>query len=140
MDFRLGRSRLILAYLLISHVAALMLLISMRWHELITIVLCLMVFASLFHYLRCFGWLGMPPEVTGLQGHADNQWLVLKRDGQQLGPYYLQQSVVLGPLAVLYLHAALKRGTRPVLVVRDGVDADNWRRLQIRLRDPESWD
>lgn len=140
MDFRLGRSRLILAYLLISHVAALMLLISMRWHGLITIVLSLMVLASLFHCLRCFGWLGTPPEVTGLQGHADNQWLVLKRDGQQLGPYYLQQSVVLGPLAVLYLQAALKRRTRPVLVVRDSVDADNWRRLQIRLRDPESLD
>lgn len=134
------RSRLLLGYLLFTHVAALLLVGLLRLHWLMMISLLLFIAASLLRDCRHHGWLGYKPAVTAIKINADNRWFVVDGKGQEQGPFDLKSSVILGPLIVLYLQSASQRRTSPLVLARDAVATDHWRLLRIRLRAPESWD
>lgn len=134
------RSLSILLYLLLIHSAAGLMLWYLGANWVVTVGLLLLISASLVYQLRRHGWLGLKPWLRLIRIDGDNNWFIQLAADREAGPFVLKRSVVLGPMILIYLQSASKRWPHPVLVTQDMVSFEQWRRLRIRLRDPQSWD
>lgn len=139
MTVTIQRSTGLLLYLVLVHVLAGLLLCLLKLDTLLTVLLCLLLVRSLFVSCRRYGWLNERAAITQLRCDGDGRWFL---DAEQIHarPWLLQQSVQLGPLMVLRFRASAKKHAQSVVVVRDAVDAETWRQLCLKLRDPETWD
>jgi hypothetical protein len=138
MKWVFGRSRLLLGYLLLTHLAAAVLISYLNLPLVLTVLILLLLICSLWLHCRRAGWLGGRIKTTQLIFNHDG-WMIIDSSQRRAGPLQLKRSVVLGPLAVIYFHSAWKRQPQSVVAFSDMVDADAWRNLLVRLRDPASW-
>jgi hypothetical protein len=139
MKLRLRRSRLILSFLLVTHIAALCLLYLLAFSLMLTAFSALLIIFSLLFYCHRYGWLFKPMLIKHLWNNQDGFWFWSDSDDRELGPMQLKRSVMLGPLIAVYLKPANARCNRSLIIARDNVTDEDWRRLRIKLRDPESW-
>lgn len=135
----LQRSVALLGFIVISHLAAMLVVVLTRLDISLTAFLLLFIAASLLFYCRRYGWLGRKPTVTAIKGGAENRWAIIDHLGRRQSGFELKRSIILGPLIVLYLKPPGRRLTRPVIIFRDALASEHWRQLRIRLRDPETW-
>lgn len=139
MKLSLRRSRLILSFLLVTHIAALCLLYLLAFSLMLTGFSALLIIVSLLFYCHRYGWLFKPLLIKHLWSNQDGFWFWSDSDDRELGPMQLKRSVMLGPLIAVYLKPASARYNRSLIIARDNVTDEDWRRLRIKLRDPESW-
>ncbi|MBD3635229.1 MAG: hypothetical protein HUJ23_10030 [Methylophaga sp.] len=133
------RSRLILSFLLVTHIAALCLLYLLAINLVLTGFSGLLIIVSLLFYCHRYGWLFKPMLIKHLWINQDGFWFWSDSDDREQGPMQLRRSVMLGPLIAVYLKPASARCNRSLIIARDNVTDEDWRRLRIKLRDPESW-
>lgn len=136
---RLRRSRLMLSFLLVTHLSALYLLDLLAISLTLTVVSSLLLIASLLFYCRRYGWLFEPAQIDRLWINQDGFWFWSDSAGRELGPMQLKSSVILGPWIAVYLKPSNVRRNRALIITRDNVTDEDWRQLRIKLRDPESW-
>ncbi len=129
-----------LAYLLTVHLAALILINLLGLNAMLAGALSLLFIASLCYYCHCFGWLLRPVQPGQLWVNQQGYWYWTEFNGRQRGPMQLKSSVILGPVIAIYSKPLNAGISRSFIITRDTVTADDWRRLRVRLRDPESWD
>ncbi len=139
MLIELQRSRILLGYLFASHALAMALVLLSKLHWLLTLGLLLLISLNLIRHARRYAWLGETPAVTILKLSADQRWQLIDSQGHHLGEYQLKASVMLGFVLVIYLKKPFDRLSHTLLVARDAVEAEQWRLLRVRLRDPEHW-
>lgn len=140
MKIEWKQSRFLLAYLMLIHTAAVLLVNMLGLSLMLTVPLSLLVIASLLFYCRRYGRHARTTASGQLWVDADGFWFWSDLDGRKQGPMLLKASVILGPVIAIYLKASQKRFSHSLLIVRDAVTAEDWRRLRVRLRDPESWE
>lgn len=139
MTVNLQRSTGLLLYLVLIHALAVLLLWLLKLDTLLTVLLGLLLMLSLLFSCRRYGWLYEQAEITQLRCDGDGRWFLHAEQTQTRG-WQLQQSAQLGPLMVLRFSSNAKKRVQSVVVVRDAVDAETWRQLCLKLRDPETWD
>ncbi|GAB4289291.1 MAG: hypothetical protein Kow0083_02000 [Methylophaga sp.] len=138
MKHTLNRSRLILVYLLLVHLAAL-LLVNLYGAIILRLSGTVLIIASLIYYCQLYGWWpGQQAAIIALR-EEDGLWFITSRDGREQG-MRLVRSVMLGPFLAIYFKAPQRGLNRSLLIVYDALDRDSWRRLRVRLRDPDAWD
>jgi hypothetical protein len=140
MKLMMGRSRLIMAYLLLIHLSALLLINLTGLGIGFEIFISLLIIVSLLYYSRLYGWIGQQNQITVLWVDDDGFWFMADKMGSQQGPMQLTSSVLLGPVIAIYFKPLSGLLGKSVLIPEDAVKPDDWRRLRVRLRDPESWD
>lgn len=140
MKVTLGRSRLIMIYLLLMHLSALLLVNLIGLSLIFEAFASLLIIGSLLYYSRFYGWVGKPLQVITLWIDEDGFWFMADQKGNEQGPVQLRSSVILGPLIAIYFKPSSGFLVKSVLIPIDAVDADDWRRLRVRLRDPACWD
>jgi len=140
MKITLQRSRLLMVYLLLMHVSALLLISQIGLSLMFEAFVSLLIIGSLVCYSRCYGWMAQRPQVESLWVDDDGFWFMTDQEGRVQGPMRLKSSVIMGPLIAIYFRPLNGFIAKSVLIPFDAVDADNWRRLRVRLRDPASWD
>ncbi len=139
MTVNLQRSAGLILYLVLIHALAILLLCLLKLDTLSTMLLGLLLMLSLLVSCRRYGWLHQQADITHLRCDEDGRWF-LDAEQTQTRPWQLQQSVQLGPLMVLRFSSSAKKRVQSVVVARDAVDAETWRQLCLKLRDPETWD
>ena len=139
MQIALHRSYGLLSFILISHMAAISLVIMSRLDNVLLLILLLLIVTSALHYCRHYGWLGRGLAVTAIRLEAGERCSLIDSNDQEQGGYRLSQCVLLGPLLILYLKPVGRGRVRSLVIPRDALDSQHWRQLQIRLRDPETW-
>lgn len=122
-----------------THIAALCLLYLLAFSLMLTAFSALLIIVSLLFYCHRYGWLFKRMLIKYLWINQDGFWFWSDSDDRELGPMQLKRSVMLGPLIAVYLKAANARCNRSLIIARDNVSDEDWRRLRIKLRDPESW-
>jgi len=138
MQLYLRRSKVLLVFLLVTHLAAALLLILSRIDGIFTLILVCMISLQLGLYCRHFGWLDRPAAVTAVKLDEDGRCVVVDADQQQQSGFHLHSSIILGPLIVIYLRRTGQRLSRALLISRDATDSESWRKLCILLRSKDS--
>lgn len=139
MRVSLHRSRGLLLYLVVIHGLAGMLLVLLNLDSFLTLLISVLLVVSLMISCKRYGWLKASAHTQQLLCDSDERWTMTGKY-VQVGTWILQHSVILGPLIILRFRPLTKKRTRSVVVLRDAVDAETWRQLCLKLRDPEIWD
>lgn len=134
MQIYLRRSKALLVFLLVTHLAAMLLLIISRLDGIFMLPLLCLIGLQLGFYCRHYGWLGRSAAVTTVKIDADGRCVIVDHEQRQQAGFHLHHSVILGPLIVIYLHRAGQRLSRSLLISRDASDSESWRKLCILLR------
>jgi hypothetical protein len=134
MRLYLRHSKTLLALLLVTHLAAMLLLILSRVDVVMTLPLLCIIGLQLGFYCRDYGWLDRKAAVTAVFIDADGRCAIVDHEQQKQAGFYIHRSVILGPLMVIYLRRAGQWLSRPVLIPRDATDREDWRKLCILLR------
>ncbi|MDE2366564.1 MAG: hypothetical protein KGM95_06475 [Betaproteobacteria bacterium] len=149
---RLKPSRRLAVALGLAHFIAIGLLWPLPLPVMIKLAGSMLLAASLTFYLRYYAWLVSPGSVTGLELGLETSGgmicLLETRCGKRTACTLLGSSFVAPYLTVLELKP-LERSkswrrpsVRSVVILPDGVDADEFRRLRVLLRwkwkDPKS--
>jgi hypothetical protein len=139
MKVTLQRSRGLLLYLLLLHGLAGTLLVLLSINALLTAGLCMLLVLSLLLSCSRYGWLGGQAAICQCHCDGDGRWF-LEGSNTQRGPWRLRRSVILGPVMLLNFKSSAINRQQSVPVFCDAIDADTWRQLCLKLRDPETWD
>lgn len=137
MRIPIGRSRLMLGYLLVAHACAL----SLAVYTLplgLAVITAVALLISLIHECRRWQWLPGGHAVTAVEITEAGLW-VLYRSGAGAGPpLQAVASVVMPYFITVQLRDAQGKRCHVLLAV-DAVNAGNWRRLRLILRDATTW-
>jgi len=139
MKVTLQRSRGLLLYLLLLHGLAGTLLVLLSMNVLLTAGLCMLLVLSLSLSCRRYGWLGGQAAISQCHCDGERRWF-LEGSNTLAGSWRLRRSVILGPVILLNFKSNAINRQQSVPVFCDAVDADTWRQLCLKLRDPETWD
>jgi len=138
MTVTLQRSRGLLLYLLLAHGLAGILISMLSLNGVLIMLLDLLLVVSLLLSCRRYGCLDEQAVISQFHCDGDGRWF-LQGIHSHKEAWRLRNSVILGPLMLLSFSSKAQKRMQPVLVIRDAVDAETWRQLCLRLRDPESW-
>lgn len=138
MQIYLKRSKALLAFLLVTHLAAMLLLVLSQLDGVFTLPLLCLIGLQLGFYCRHYGWLGQSAAVTAVKIDADGRCAIVDPDQRKQSGFHLNNSVILGPLIVIYLRRTGQRLSRSLLISRDATDSESWRKLCILLRNKDS--
>lgn len=134
LKLSLRPSRLLATLLALAHGAAIaiILLVSIpQWLQALAVT-CLAV--QLFIVLRRHALLRAPDSLVAIEIHSDNTISVQMRRGEWSNCTVLGDSYVTAYLVVLNLRQADSRAVKRVVILPDGIDAEELRRLRVWLR------
>lgn len=126
-------SRLLLAAILLSHGAALLVLPLLSAPVWLLAAAALALDLSLFHQLALHHWRILEASIRRAAWEADGLWRLWSGGGGEVRGRVLGSSVVLPGLLLLHLACADGRRRHWVLPA-DSLDAETRRRLRVRLR------
>lgn len=126
-------SRLLLAAILLSHAAALLVLPLLSVPPWLSAAAALALDLSFFHQLALHHWRILKTSIRRAVWEADGLWRLWDGAGGELQGRVLGSSVVLPGLILLHLACTDGRRRQWVLPA-DSLDASTRRRLRVRLR------
>lgn len=130
--FKLQPSRICLS-LLLSVYSLVILIVHLlpiaEWAEVLFVILLL---CALFYYLRRDAWLSLPSSPVAVR-IADNEIILLARDGTELSGSLQGNSVVTPLLTVLNILPKGMKRTRSVVIFPDSLGAERFRELRVLL-------
>jgi hypothetical protein len=131
--FAAGRSRVLAGVLICVHLAAaaLALAAAPRWEWRLAIALG--VCASLAQTLRAQGW-GSRPGMARVELERDGRVRVTDRRGREYHARLTRSTLVTPWIVILVLAAGGMSPARTLLVPRDSLPSDDFRRLRVWLR------
>ena len=100
--------------------------------EWASVVLVILLVCALLYYLRRDAWLSLPSSPVAVR-IADNEIILLARDGTELGGSLQGNSVVTPMLTVLNILPKGAKRTRSVVIFPDSLDAGRFRALRVLL-------
>ena len=135
----IGKSVMMLLYLLGAYGTALLLIVALPVSWIVTLLLLGICLGSF--YLRCqhYGWIAAQQKVVVIEINNDGLWHSFDFAGNLSNTYRLKSSVVFPFCLVIYLTSERSRVSHVVIVMKDAITAEQFRQLRVRLRDPESW-
>ncbi|SEK60735.1 protein YgfX [Nitrosovibrio tenuis] len=127
-----------------AHFSAIALLWPLTLPVMVKLVGSTLLVASLVYYERYYAWLTSPGSIKGLQlesGASDEMSCTLEtKSGERFACVLLGSSFVAPYLTVLELRPLVhpkswrRRFARSIVILPDGIDADEFRRLRVLLR------
>ncbi len=144
LRFNIIPSRMLLFVLCMLHAGAAALLLPLALPLLLKFCFAVVISASLFVCLLQAGWVkrGMPPvrlypTLVEAVWDDNDQWLLVDKWQQTYRAHLLPTSYVHAHLAIINLRLqdqAWYSRYRTIIVLRDNLDSETFRRLRIRLR------
>ena len=133
---RLKPSPLLAAAFTAAHLAAALTLIPLDLPLWAKLLITLPIAASLVHALRHTAFLRSPTSPIALELKGADGAAIQTRNGDWHGARILGTTYVSPLLTVLNLRLQGRRTARHVVIVPDGIGAEDFRKLRVRLR----WD
>lgn len=122
------------AILVAVHCAAIILIVLVGLPQWLQAVAIATLVVSLVFYVRQTALLRSPHAVIAIEVASDDAFSVQTRRGDWLECEVLGSTYVASFLTVLNLRELEKRAVRHVVILPDGVDAEDFRRLRVWLR------
>lgn len=136
----IGRSRCLLVYLVILHVlmavTSILLFVDIVW---LIIVLLIGLALSLLFQLKQHGWLKGRRAVREIVHDEQGLWTIYFSAKDSIAELELKSSFVTPFLTLIRLGDSRFWRTTTVVVVADAVDAEQYRKLRVLLRDPKTF-
>ncbi len=130
LQFEIGTSRSMLAWLLLVHAAALLVVILLPWPLPVVLVLAAGVLLSLAWHWRLRVSLRYPHAVRSLRWEAGGDCILRLASGEQLTVRLAGHAFVMPWLVILYFQDR----PRHLLLLPDMLAAQAFRQLRVRLR------
>lgn len=130
--FKLQPSRICLSLLLSAYSLAILIVYLLPIAEWASVVLVILLVCALLYYLRRDAWLSLPSSPVAVR-IADNEIILLARDGTELGGSLQGNSVVTPMLTVLNILPIGAKRTRSVVIFPDSLDGGRFRELRVLL-------
>lgn len=135
MKLDITSSRAILLYLFLVHLLALLSVLVLSVAGWIKLILALLLVLSLAFYSRRFAF----HNLSSLEKNAEDEWYFTDKNGRH-GPMHLLSAYVSQYLIILRLKHTEERFCRTILLTRDRVQPDQFRRLRVYLKTVQTWD
>jgi len=127
-----GPSRLLALYLLVTHVAASLVVLLVDWPHWVETALLASIALSLIHCLSSHVYRVWANAVQSALWDADGLWWLRNGSDQRVRAKLLPDSYVTLNLVILNFKTGRRR--RSLILTRDSVDKETLRILRVRLR------
>lgn len=137
----IGRSRTLLAYFIIIHTIALVMLLSL-WGlsvSLGTLLSVLILAVSLVYYCQQYQWLASKKAIFRVERDTYNEWTLHHQDNTQTAHLTLKSSVVTQPFIMLNFIGQSMWKSYSITIMSDAVDGESLRQLRVYCRDPKTF-
>ena len=129
----LGFSIWLAGYLLLVHLAALVLILFLELDIYQLLPLATLIILSLIYHWRRYLLHLEPGSVIGIDWSANRGWLLRLKDGNRLKAELCPSSIVSRQVVILHFRST-DYGRRKIAIPGDAVDSDLFRRFRLLLK------
>ena len=135
----LGRSRKLLAYLLLVHSAMIIIIPSLLGVSWWSLIITLIVMVDFAYYAQQHQWLKARKSVVSIDYHVNNDWSLRYLDRTEKLDLKLTSSFVTPHLVILYFNQSYVWQRKVITILDDAVDERVFREVCVYLRSPNTF-
>lgn len=132
----LGRSKLMLFYLGVSHTLAISALLILQTPIYFRLLVITLILLSLIFYYRHYQWLPCKTSISTLRVTAKREVYLTYQDGSSLKQARLVSAYVTPRLTILTMHRPRQYFNVYLCLLPDAIDAEQYRQLRVMLNAP----
>jgi hypothetical protein len=135
----IGRSKWLLAYLVIIHNLILVTMVTLLPNIGSSFMAVALISTSFIYYCGRYQWLKSYRAIIKLERNSKKKWTVFHSDNTSQKNLVLKHCVVTPKLIILYYSGSSRWRGKSITILEDAVNAELFRQLRVYLRAPKTF-